>query len=645
MLLAFALLVATTSILAKCHGNERPKWRYDISLNTLIALFSTIMRASLLTVFLSQLKWLWLRRPRYLRAFATFDEASRGPWGSFLLIFSFKRPNLAIIGSFVTITSLAIGPFTQQAIETYPCQKILAGRKVTLPVPHWMNTIGYFTNPLSDLRLRASFINGLIDPEASRSSVAATGCITGNCTFPTFDGITHSSLGLCSRCVDTTSQIREGKTDTGWPYYYLPSMYMYNATFAGTPFYDYPRVNFSGTLDMYNPTSDFPGIAALDIFPDFPPYQPDDEIFNSVVRGAIMNFTVFGLTSQPCQQTHVDGFGDLNASGCPHNGLNVTLNGTIPFGFDTDFVATTCTLYPCVKKYFAEVFEGVLEESTVGNSEILYPLPLISGYTETEGPTFDAATVVTPCYVDGIRYDIENFSMIPAHGHGFTNVTLDFDGTTVMAPNECVYAMPAETTASLASYANAMLNSNGSCFFDWGSMETMVHCGDRWWLTTLYNAGNASFESINSTIEGMADSFSRTMRTLGLNATWEHVLDYAETDDYARFKIFDAGIINGTVWETTVCTRFNWYWILLPATLFTCTAFILIYTIISGVFDAQEQPVWKSSVYPLLFSGLGVASSDEELEMLLSLKDMKARADKMTVKLSNEKGRWKLIEE
>lgn len=90
-LLAIGLLIALVVVL-RCYENKAaPKWPSELSLNTVVATIATMCRA--LTVIpisegLSQLKWNSLSRTeRPLRDLYTFDQASRGPWGSLMLIF------------------------------------------------------------------------------------------------------------------------------------------------------------------------------------------------------------------------------------------------------------------------------------------------------------------------------------------------------------------------------------------------------------------------------------------------------------------------------------------------------------------------------------------------------------------------------
>ena len=75
--------------LRRFQGHSIPSYPYHITLNTIIALLSTMARLFMmkpLVEALSQLKWLWFVRKRQLTHFTAFDEASRGPWGSFKLM-------------------------------------------------------------------------------------------------------------------------------------------------------------------------------------------------------------------------------------------------------------------------------------------------------------------------------------------------------------------------------------------------------------------------------------------------------------------------------------------------------------------------------------------------------------------------------
>jgi hypothetical protein len=69
---------------------------------------------------LSQLKWShFMSRPSPLNQFQVIDDASRGPWGSFLLLISgFRiRALVPIALAFVTIVGLGFEPSAQQILD------------------------------------------------------------------------------------------------------------------------------------------------------------------------------------------------------------------------------------------------------------------------------------------------------------------------------------------------------------------------------------------------------------------------------------------------------------------------------------------------------------------------------------------------
>lgn len=77
-------------ILGVCDDKPAPTWRYGVTLNTLISIFTTMARVAMLiptAEAISQFKWLWFAgRKRKLRDFDRFDRASRGIWGSICLL-------------------------------------------------------------------------------------------------------------------------------------------------------------------------------------------------------------------------------------------------------------------------------------------------------------------------------------------------------------------------------------------------------------------------------------------------------------------------------------------------------------------------------------------------------------------------------
>lgn len=90
-LMSLVASMALIGVLLKFDGRALPRWPSYITLNSLLALFTTIAKAGLIlpiTQALGQLKWIWFaQKERPLTDFQTFDESSRGMTGSFKLLY------------------------------------------------------------------------------------------------------------------------------------------------------------------------------------------------------------------------------------------------------------------------------------------------------------------------------------------------------------------------------------------------------------------------------------------------------------------------------------------------------------------------------------------------------------------------------
>lgn len=124
---------AVVGVLAANEYKSLAGWTFvfGISLNTLIAILSTLSRTALMVPVascISQLKWIHLvNTSRPLHDVQVFDDASRSPWGSLELIWTMHvKSKLATWGALITILTLAMGPFAQQLVS-YPSRSVLAG--------------------------------------------------------------------------------------------------------------------------------------------------------------------------------------------------------------------------------------------------------------------------------------------------------------------------------------------------------------------------------------------------------------------------------------------------------------------------------------------------------------------------------------
>lgn len=118
-ILALGLLIGIAIIFWYMDNKPLSAWRGRVSLNATISILTTACTTALMhgvSTFIGQLKWLHFKNgPRKLAEFETFDGASRGVWGSILMLATVKW-NLATVGAFITILRLAFSPFAQQVV-------------------------------------------------------------------------------------------------------------------------------------------------------------------------------------------------------------------------------------------------------------------------------------------------------------------------------------------------------------------------------------------------------------------------------------------------------------------------------------------------------------------------------------------------
>ncbi|KAF6837147.1 hypothetical protein CPLU01_03259 [Colletotrichum plurivorum] len=107
-------------VLQRSDGQPPPDWPLGLTINTAVAALSTVSRIALaipITEGLAQAKWAWFKkRPRPLRDFDAFEQASRGIWGSLTLVVRTKGCTLSVSHVTTDVTDLVSrsGPYYDQ---------------------------------------------------------------------------------------------------------------------------------------------------------------------------------------------------------------------------------------------------------------------------------------------------------------------------------------------------------------------------------------------------------------------------------------------------------------------------------------------------------------------------------------------------
>ena len=118
-------MIAVIIVLIYLKDDPLTKWslaeKTGLTLNAYISILSKMAGAALIlpvSEALGQLKWSWFQQnSKQMWDFEIFDNASRGPWGSILLLIRTKGKALAALGAMITLCMMALDPFFQQVVD------------------------------------------------------------------------------------------------------------------------------------------------------------------------------------------------------------------------------------------------------------------------------------------------------------------------------------------------------------------------------------------------------------------------------------------------------------------------------------------------------------------------------------------------
>jgi hypothetical protein len=219
---------AVVGVLIYLRGEPLSKWTLEekthLTLNTYISILSKMAGAALIlpvSEALGQLKWSWfLEHSKQMWDFEIFDNASRGPWGSMLLLLRTKGRALAALGALIMLCSLALDPFFQQVVDFPERWALRSDVKSEIPrVVHYnpVDVVEYkhhieqaTTNKAMAAVLREFFYDNGTQPvpfgNGTRPDIPLS-CPTSNCTWPVYE-----TLAVCSRCEDVTDMLNISHT-------------------------------------------------------------------------------------------------------------------------------------------------------------------------------------------------------------------------------------------------------------------------------------------------------------------------------------------------------------------------------------------------------------------------------------------------
>ncbi|KAK1481736.1 hypothetical protein CTAM01_13896 [Colletotrichum tamarilloi] len=136
IVLSTLLIGVIIVVLLKYDSQVQPKWPFEATLNSFLALFTTLAKAAFMVsvcACISQSQWAWLNAngvPRSLYDFELIDQASRGAWGSLILLSRFRFRHFVVLGALLTAISALTSPITQLSIK-YSQEEMLVAKEAT----------------------------------------------------------------------------------------------------------------------------------------------------------------------------------------------------------------------------------------------------------------------------------------------------------------------------------------------------------------------------------------------------------------------------------------------------------------------------------------------------------------------------------
>ncbi|KAK7955190.1 hypothetical protein PG988_015884 [Apiospora saccharicola] len=556
-------------------GQPIPEWPFDITINAIVSALSTVMSSALLVPVsnaIGQAKWSWIVKERRckLEDIAVFDEASRGGWGSLVLLMKKGLRDPVAFAAVITILALPIATLLQQNTAVVLDKRPVGNNSTaTLFGLNWwaegLITESGHPRVKDDMVMsinRGLFFDGNVsDPFLMNSLMPRPQCQTGNCTFGVFE-----SLAICSECDDITQSLALETSSTG-----LECVGRNNSNPDQTQDcarWSLPNGHSSGWV-----TFDSGMLLST---------NASTELIHP--REGLPTLTLTALA--PCwNKTFTQLNGTLSYQAC-----NGEFGGNTQHPRRPKVQAQECTLQWCVNQYKSEMTNGVLQENVTST---------ISLGWNTSGNTYDFSPKNT-----SVSYYVDLFSAhpdpetIPDHDKIETG---RIDGK---------FSVHRQATDLITAYLTSELE--GFTFVNDTNVKGGIQQGKPY-IRRLYMANLGTYEAPNvprgfdmgPLFGTMALSMTTSLRTTPAPVRDDHNITTNDTDYQPNEDNWDFPTqwhsINTSPDRLVPVLNVRWGWIALPAALELLTFLLLCYMV--GWKSQRSLPVWKSSTLPLLLLG------------------------------------------
>lgn len=507
-LLSFIAIVITLCVFQN-RVLSNSSWKLPISINAIVAILSTLFKACLampvtegtfssfpvkvysqcllpssrcphslqfhcshhFLLGISQLKWIWFsRQPRSLEDLDLYDRASRGAWGAAAMVSKpFSRgpkPVLASFGALVALIVLATDPFSQASVSLKPCW-IEADHQASIPRTNNYTSVAGRTGPsitdyILDAGMSLAAYMGVLNPPANSSVSVPVSCSTANCVFPSDQGATFTSLGMCTLTWDVSDQIDTLPTipdNVGWNYT-LP---------WGTHLTSGSMISSSST---------------------------------------IVPHTTFAVKGEgPWNQTSML---DVQLLGVRYKNSSCD---TATCAWDINLlkpVAYLFSLIPCVQTYAANFTDGKYWEKVIDEQYLHWVVPKPVGFQLALNRTLHSGKwqdcVGTPTATGNNTVEVYPPPLVGSVPRS------------TWYPPECVYSMRYASAGALASFigpGDQSVNGPGGFFSIHQGLTFMDDQGPPlggFWMESLWKKGNMTLESVAQFAEHLGVSITSQLR-------------------------------------------------------------------------------------------------------------------------------------
>jgi hypothetical protein len=617
--MATVSLSAVVATLYPYNGQPLPQWPFRISINTLVSIFSVVLKASFALVVQSsigQLQWQWLKSERPLYDLTRYSEAGQGGAKSVAYIWAhhFRQP-LGSLAAFIAIMTIAVDPFFQQLVGYTDCQVPLENILATIPRTNYFDSANMYSSPHTIVpAVQDAIVGGFF----TQADAIQADCSTGNCTFPMY-----STAGYCSTCDDVSESLSFS--------YECPGD-ANNSTSAscGSRSNISTIVTSSLSSSLQNMTMQFR-------------FDENDVTLPNLMTGG-------WAYRNPCQFDAIAGKTPFTLNNTNPSTGERPLDCEHPERNDwrcRGYGAARCRIYPCVRTYNTTIQAGTTSEIMTGCTTLddLLSIPYWNPGSRHYGEVghlryfvllnLSCVTTDEQQNLSRLGYDISQawvgFNLTDGlRPGGFSTEETSFPGS--MFARQCAYSWDGLVDYSLWNLfqESGFMAGNVTAAMEISRTPPtakVIAFGGAEDLGVLYNSTNFSIQGIQDKFEDVASSFTAYIRTHG-------------NDNYSEPA-------EGVVLHYATCLHINWPWISLPAGLLTGVLGLFYLT----AFTPQKGvPLWKTSILPLVFRGpfagvgTGVEMLDSEVPMGDSVHLMEKLARSVQVRLEDSGGETRLLE-